>query len=218
MGNLMAYNGWSNYETWNVSLWLNNDEPLYRELVRIQRRADDKEELAEKIEEFARSIWEGGKTPDGAELSQADFEEIAESEWEEDDHPPKTFEEAAERNGIKFSCRRVDARPDNQSDWDAAARHFRCRLACGRRSFGFYFSQGSAHTVDPSISDVLDCIVSDARGYDSASSFEDWASEYGYDTDSRKAEKTYRAVKKQAEQLKRMVGASVYEVLLNVEE
>lgn len=24
------YNGWTNYETWTVSLWLDNDEPSYR--------------------------------------------------------------------------------------------------------------------------------------------------------------------------------------------
>ena len=23
------YNGWSNYETWNVALWLDNEEPMY---------------------------------------------------------------------------------------------------------------------------------------------------------------------------------------------
>jgi hypothetical protein len=30
----MSYNGWKNYETWNVALWMNNDEGLY-ELVQI---------------------------------------------------------------------------------------------------------------------------------------------------------------------------------------
>ena len=25
-----SFNGWTNYETWNVSLYINNDEPMYR--------------------------------------------------------------------------------------------------------------------------------------------------------------------------------------------
>ena len=25
----ISYNGWNNYETWNVALWINNEEGLY---------------------------------------------------------------------------------------------------------------------------------------------------------------------------------------------
>tara|TARA_Y100001936_G_scaffold238969_1_gene271384 strand:- start:557 stop:784 length:228 start_codon:yes stop_codon:yes gene_type:complete len=25
----MSYNGWKNYETWNVALWIGNDEGIY---------------------------------------------------------------------------------------------------------------------------------------------------------------------------------------------
>lgn len=30
-----TYNGWTNYETWCVSRWLNNDEPLYDMVMEI---------------------------------------------------------------------------------------------------------------------------------------------------------------------------------------
>jgi hypothetical protein len=26
----MSYNGWKNWQTWNVNLWLSNDESMYR--------------------------------------------------------------------------------------------------------------------------------------------------------------------------------------------
>ena len=75
------YNGWTNRATWNVSLWLNNQEDLYNAYMPILRATDDDIEAAEAIEEFCRAIW-GDRTPDGDLLDEANFEEIANSNRE----------------------------------------------------------------------------------------------------------------------------------------
>ena len=142
-----------------------------------------------------------------------------------------TIEQFISKHGIRFECHRVEKRPDGLMDADyPKERHFRCRISKnnpvvknlkfgpiterGLHSFGLYFSQGSAHTEDPTLADVLDSLASDASGYENAPDFADWASEYGYDTDSRKAEKTFRTIKRHSEQLKRTIGAEAYEELL----
>ena len=52
-----AYNGWANYETWNVALWLQNDEGLYN----FAREArGDYESLAAELREVGSR-----ETPDG---------------------------------------------------------------------------------------------------------------------------------------------------------
>lgn len=142
-----GYNGWSNRATWNVNLWLSNDQGLYNEVNRLERRhvddlsgdvydaeeaveeardsleeakknadaldqtnrtvreADDAsstvlaltlaltdaesqlatakaekpdlEDFAEAIQKFCADLWPNGLTPDGAKLTEADFDEIA---------------------------------------------------------------------------------------------------------------------------------------------
>jgi hypothetical protein len=88
-----TYNGWSNYETWNVSLWLNNDEPMYREVQHMARRAEVANTREEAVEELGESLRQYvtdmfstfGKFGDldtDAELAAVDWDEVAAAELE----------------------------------------------------------------------------------------------------------------------------------------
>ena len=57
--------------------------------------------------------------------------------------------------------------------------------------------------------DVINCLASDAAGYENARSFEDWANDYGYDTDSRKRPHTYEPGRAPDERLKAFLGDGV---------
>lgn len=57
------YNGWKNRQTWNVSLWINNDEPLYRQAkLFMERFGDEPHPYAHFLHCFAMN---GTSTPDG---------------------------------------------------------------------------------------------------------------------------------------------------------
>ena len=62
--------------------------------------------------------------------------------------------------------------------------------------------------ITPKTADVVYSLVLDAGVLD-ARNFEDWASEYGYDTDSRKAETIYRACLEIALQLRNGLGEAM---------
>jgi hypothetical protein len=96
-----TYNGWTNYETWVVNLWMDNDEPSYRHHKGMAQEAYDaaeqdkyftreeratldlsdmlKEEYEEAmydlLEDHTASVWSNLL---GAALSEVNWHEIAE--------------------------------------------------------------------------------------------------------------------------------------------
>lgn len=69
----------------------------------------------------------------------------------------------------------------------------------------FYMGRGH-HGAEPKIEDVLDCLCSDASGYDNARNFEDWCGEYGFDSDSRTAERIYKKTGRNRDKLANLLG------------
>ena len=122
--------------------------------------------------------------------------------------------------GITDESVMVDHNPNMDDDsWAKTASHYRVTLkrTNPRRQMTVYFSMGPALCREPAADDVLDSLASDADGIENATSFENWASEYGYDTDSRKAERSYRVTQRQAQKLRAFMGHEYNTLLWDTE-
>ena len=84
---MSTYNGWTNWATWNVALWVDNKEEYY--FARVETAEMVKKWTAEAVEDFVRAIFPEG-TPDMADgvmmvdgLDAVNYEEITEH-WNEE--------------------------------------------------------------------------------------------------------------------------------------
>lgn len=130
--------------------------------------------------------------------------------------------------GITIKCKRVVPSDARAKLWKSpGARHFTVTLMRGSEKspgkpyayarMSVPYSQGSAWTTDPTAADVLDSLASDAFGVDNARDFSDWCADYGYDTDSRAAERTWNQCKRLRDYLHRFLGHDDYEIAVSLD-
>jgi hypothetical protein len=131
-----------------------------------------------------------------------------------------TYQEFIKQNAITMTAVRTSENPDmlrwaagKYMAWD----HWKLRLRFPTkglpRYMTTYFSMGRGFNGEPpDLADVLGGLAKDSRGCDQ--DFETWAWEFAYDTNSRKAEQTYRSRRKKRTQLKSFLG-DAFETLLD---
>jgi hypothetical protein len=86
--------------------------------------------------------------------------------------------------------------------------HKNCNANLGAASMRY----GAKPLAKPDAADVVSSLILDAGAADYAT-FEEWAGDYGYETDSRKAEAIFNACRNTALDLIRVFGAGVVEQL-----
>jgi hypothetical protein len=72
-----TYNGWTNWATWNVHLWLTNEPGSYEYATETARAGGGRGEMREAVETFY-NLPTDGLAADliGAELDDVDWDEI----------------------------------------------------------------------------------------------------------------------------------------------
>ena len=90
---------------------------------------------------------------------------------------------------------------------------FKCRLSVGKKSYTFDFWQSiNENDKQPTLYDVLTCL--EKYGYED---FEDFCSNLGYDSDSRTAEKTFKAVQREYNAICRLFTSEQIEELREIQ-
>jgi 7-cyano-7-deazaguanine synthase in queuosine biosynthesis len=79
-----GYQGWKNYETWDVALWIDNDQGFQELIFEMGRDAKDTSAFADSIKEFIEEMapdLEASMFSDllNAALGEVDWYELADS-------------------------------------------------------------------------------------------------------------------------------------------
>jgi len=108
-------------------------------------------------------------------------------------------EDFLKKSGVKMSVSYFGYGPHFAGDTDSRHRYRVTFSRNGKRMQVIFGQSISAGATEPSAYDVISCV----QKYD-VGTFEDFCHEFGYEEDSRKAERIYRAVLKECEGIARV--------------
>jgi hypothetical protein len=119
----------------------------------------------------------------------------------------ETMAELVTRYGFRVEVLRDRGAQLDADGWEHHAYELRCHFdKIGTTTLDTSWRQG--YGVEEHVTDrpetVLDCLISDISSADQ--DFEDWAADYGYDTDSRKAFATYGECRRLRDRLAEILG------------
>lgn len=120
---------------------------------------------------------------------------------------------------MRITSEWIDERTDGlMSDMPPGSSHYRIKLMHKGRKMTILYSQGPAITGEPEYKSVLSSMMLDSQPFTNGGcSFEDWCSEYGYDTDSRKALAIYHQCERQSAKFIKLCGDDYESLAKSVE-
>ena len=125
----------------------------------------------------------------------------------------KTIKQFIKENGLTMSCEYADSNPNMKDSQNM--NHYKVTIKrrfkvlgnyldtrYGFKQMTLFFSQGYGVEGEPTLESVLNCLISDSY---CGVTFQEFCDNLGYNNDSRKAEKTFKATLKQTSKLKKLL-------------
>lgn len=104
-----------------------------------------------------------------------------------------------------------NAKYDTLDQWQRDANPWTVELRYQGRRMTVHYWTGTGISGEPDTACVLESLISDASSADQR--FENWAADYGYDTDSRRAHHSWQQVQAQTAKLRRLLGANYERII-----
>lgn len=126
----------------------------------------------------------------------------------------ETLRSFINRLGLTMDVEEVSAheRPGSEY-WMKGARHFRCEIEREGETLEVYFSQGPAHSSEPTPPTVLSCLASDITGVEQYDG-DKWGWMEAYDMVSERGGEAWKEIARQRSRLAELLGEEELEHLL----